>query len=400
MRKYRTYQNQKHKRGAALMTLMIIMLLVAGTGAYLVRDAKQQLYAVRHVRDYLKAQAYAEAGANQAYSILKTNFALRTDASRFPLMGYGDGTYDVTVTTVGTNKASVSCVGVRGLSTANVVADLQNFGVGTPGSGSTSTVPPAVGAYTYAIVSGGAMGWSGSGTLNVGAGKIHGNGQFKMTGSKMVIGNISSSVKIWLTGSTKITGNAAAPVITASGTAITGSKTVGTVANVSIPAIDLTPYYNHALANGQVVSGSPYHLTGSSDVTIPGGILWVNGNFKFSGSGKLTGCFIATGSINYSGSGDQVKVGNYPAYVARDGNVDISGSGKSHGLIYAKTGGFDKSGSGDHTGSIIINGAFDASGSWSALTYENSTPVPPASGGGGGTPGTSGDLVGVTAWQK
>ena len=260
-------------------------------------------------------------------------------------------------------------------------------------------VPQAVGAYTYAIVSGGKMGWSGSGTLNVGGGKIHANGQFKMTGSKLVIGNISSRVKIWLTGSTKITGNAAAPAIKADGGAITGTTTVGLVPPVTIPDIDLTPYYNQALANGQVYNASTYHLSGSSDITVPGGVLWVNGNFKFSGSGKLIGCFIATGNIDYSGSGDQIKVADYPAFVARDGTIDISGSGKSHGLIYAKTGGFDKSGSGDHIGSIIVNGDFDASGSWNALTYENSTPVPPTGGGGGGSEVFS-DRVSVIAWQK
>jgi len=398
MRAVRATCNREQKRGAALLTLMIIMLLVVGTVAYMVKDAKQQAFAVTRVRDYLKAQAYAEGGANQAYSLLKTNFALRLDPSRFPPTDYGDGTYDVTITSVGTNKAVISCVGQRGRSTVTVMCDIQNFAAGSGGSGSTSGVPPAVGAYTYAIVSGGKMGWSGSGTINVGTSKLHGNGQFKMTGSKQVTGNISSSVKIWLTGSTKISGNAAAPVITASGSAITGSKTVGAVPQVTIPDIDLTPYYNAALANGQVYNGNQ-HFTGSTDLAPNGGIMWVNGNFKWSGSGKMIGSFIATGDFDYSGSGDQVKVGNYPAFVSRDGDVDISGSGKSHGLIYAKTGGFDKSGSGDHTGTIIVNGDFDASGSWSALIYENSTPVAPVTGGGGSS-GTVGDRVGVIAWQK
>ena len=399
MRAVRATYNREQKRGAALLTLMIIMLLVVGTVAYMVKDAKQQAFAVTHVRDYLKAQAYAEGGANQAYSLLKTNFALRLDPSRFPPTSYGDGTYDVTITSVGTNKAVISCVGQRGHSTVNVMCDIQNFAAGTSSPGGTNAVPPAVGAYTFAIVSGGPMGWSGSGNINVGTGKLHGNGQFKMTGSKQVTGNISSSVKVWLTGSTKISGNAAAPVITASGSAITGSKTVGAVPNVVIPDIDLTPYYNHALAQGEVLNGNQHFPASSGDLAPDGGIMWVNGNLKIATSGKQTGCFIATGDIDITGSGDQVKVGNFPAFVSRDGTVDISGSGKSHGLIYAKTGGFDKSGSGDHTGSIIVNGDFDASGSWSLLTYENSTPVAPVGSGGSGE-ATTGDRVGVIAWQK
>ncbi len=398
MRAVRATYHREQKHGAALLTLMIIMLLVVGTAAYMVKAAKQQAFAVAHVRDYLKAQAYAEGGVNQAYSLMKYNFALRQDPSHFPPTSYGDGMYDATVTPVGANKAVISCVGERGRSAVTVMCDIQNFGTGTATPGGPDPVPPAVGAYTYAIVSGGRMIWSGSGNIDVGDGKLHGNGQFKMTGSKEVTGNISSSVKIWLTGSTKISGDAAAPEIKASGSAITGSKTIGAVPNVVIPDIDLTPYYNHALAHGEVYDGNQ-HFSGSTDLAPNGGIMWVNGNFKWSGSGKMIGSFIATGDFDYSGSGDQVKVENYPAFVSRDGDVDISGSGKSHGLIYAKTGGFDKTGSGDHTGTIIANGDFDASGSWSLLTYENSTPVAPGESDGGGA-ATTGDRVGVIAWQK
>ena len=79
MRTNKVFRDQESKRGAALMTLMIIVLLVAGTVAFLINEAKQQAYAVTRVRDYLKAQAYAESGANEAYSILKTNFADRCE---------------------------------------------------------------------------------------------------------------------------------------------------------------------------------------------------------------------------------------------------------------------------------------------------------------------------------
>jgi hypothetical protein len=116
----------------------------------------------------------------------------------------------------------------------------------------------------------------------------------------------------------------------------------------------------------------------------------------------MIGCFIANGAVKITGSGDQIKVGDYPAFVSLTKKNDQAGSGKVHGLIYSGKSGtlsFDRSGSGDVTGSIISKGNFDASGSWSAMAYENSTPVPPASGGGGGG-GSSGDRVGVIAWQK
>jgi hypothetical protein len=404
MRTNGVFHNQEHKRGAALMTLMIIMLMVAGTGAYLVKDAKQQTFAVTHVRDYLKAQAYAEGGANQAYSLLKTNFALRTNPSAFPQVTYGDGTYDVTVTPVGTNKAFISCIGQRGAATVNVLVDIQNFAAGTGGPGSTSGVPPAVGAYTYAILSGGSQGWSGSGTLNVGTGKIHSNGQLKMTGSKQVTGNISSSVKIWLTGSTKINGNATAPVITADAGAITGTRTVAAVPIVTVPDFDATAYKAaaQAVGAGAYYAGDVTFTASAGDIVPPGGIMYSEGDITIHTSGRMIGSFIANGEITITGSGDQIKVGNYPAFVSLTGKNDQSGSGKIHGLIYAGKSGtlsFDRSGSGDVTGTIMSKGNFDASGSWSALAYENSTPVAPVSGGGSGS-GSSGDRVGVIAWQK
>ena len=218
----------------------------------------------------------------------------------------------------------------------------------------------------------------------------------------MVIGNISSCVKIWLTGSTKITGNANAPVITASGTAITGSKTIGAVPTITIPDFDATAFKNAAIANGQYFTATKSY-SGSTDITPNGGIVYSEGDINISGSGRMIGCFIANGAIKISGSGDQIQVNNYPAFVTLTGKNDQSGSGKTHGLIYGGKSGslsFDRSGSGDVTGQIICKGDFDASGSWSALTYENSTPVPPATGGGGGSGGSSGDIVGVIAWQK
>ena len=402
MRTNKGFQNQEQKRGAALMSLMVILLLVVGTGAYMINDAKQQSFAVTRVRDYLKAQAIAEGGCNQAYSLLKTNFALRTDSSRFPPTPYGDGTYDVTVVPVGTNKASISCIGQRGRATVNVMVDLQNFAATSGSGGSTGAVPPAVGAYEYAICSGGDQSWSGSGTLNVGSGgKIHANGQLKMTGSKQVTGNISSSVKIWLTGSTKINGNADAPVITASASAITGTKTIRAVPVVTIPDFDATAFKTAAIANGAYYSGNA-KFTGSSDISPPGGILYAEGDIDISTSGRMIGSFIANGAVKITGSGDQIKVANYPAFVALTAKNDQAGSGKVNGLIYGGKAGtlaFDRSGSGDVTGQIITKGNFDASGSWSALTYVNSTPVPPVSGGGSGTAGSA-DRVVPIAWQK
>ena len=81
--------------------------------------------------------------------------------------------------------------------------------------------------------------------------------------------------------------------------------------------------------------------------------MWVNGDFKRSGSGDFYGCIIATGNIDISGSGDYYKVQNYPVALSINGKIDFSGSGKVHGLLFAMNGDFEKTGSGNVTGSII-----------------------------------------------
>ncbi|MBU1693583.1 MAG: hypothetical protein KKC51_06430 [Verrucomicrobia bacterium] len=381
------------RAGSALVTMMIVLLLVCMASAALVGFARQQTHAMGRARDYMKAQSYAEAGANEAYSLLKTNFGLRNEAGAFPATDYEDGGYDATVTPVGNAMALITSVGHCGPVLATVMIDVKNFNYREPGSEGGGPE----GAYGYAVVSDDLMTWSGSGTMAIGGGgKIHSNNRYKMSGSEKIYGNVSSCDQFWTTGSTEIYGDAAAPTWKGkSPDNVHGTATTGPVALVPLPPIDLTPYYQHALANGQVYNGNQ-HFMGSADLAPAGGIMWVNGNLQWSGSGQLIGCFIATGDVKLSGSGDQIKVEDFPAVISRDGDIDISGSGKFHGLIYAITGEFDKSGSGDVVGSIFCAGEFDKSGSWSLMTYEDSTPTAP----GDSTPGTEGDLVGVTAWQK
>ncbi len=382
------------RRGSALLTLMLIVLVVCVGVSGMVGYAKQQGLFMGKSRNYLKAQAYAEAGANEAYAICKTNWAARLDPLNFPAKAFEDGVYNAEIVSVSSNQASIICTGIVGAAVSVVMLDIKNFGTATAGS----TNPPPAGAYVNMMCAGGKMNWSGSGTLNVGAGGIHANGQNKFTGSKQVsAGNFTSSTKIWLTGSTKITvsGTAQAPAITAGSGAIVGTKVVGAVPNQTVPDIDLTPYYNYALANGQVYNSSQ-HFTGSTTVQPAGGVMWVNGDLQVSGSGGMIGCFIATGDIKVSTSGNHTKHQNLPAFMTRDGDIDYSGSGNINGLVYAKVGGIDISGSGQIKGSLICNGDFDISGSQDVWIYENSTP--PADG--PGTPGSSADKVGVTAWQK
>ncbi|MEI6808154.1 MAG: hypothetical protein WCN95_05480 [bacterium] len=392
------------KLGSAIVTVMIVVT-VAGTlvGTLAYASGVRALNAQR-LASKVKATAIAEAGVAQAYSVLTTNWAARYNPDAFPKIAYGGGSYDVTVKPVGSNQAVLVSTGFFGVVVASVMADLYNYSASTNGSSGGSGGSGGgigVGAYGYTIASKGNMGWSGSGdTILAPGGKIHSNGSFKMTGSPKVTGGISSCIKIWLTGSTHITGNAAAPEFNVAADAITGTKMVGSVPAVTMPGFDDTAYLKWAQDHGAYYVGNQHFSSG--DVVPNGGIMYVKGDLKISSAGKMVGCFIATGNIDITGSGDQIKVAGYPAFVSMTGDIDIAGSGKSHGLIYAVLGDFDKTGSGDHVGTILCEQVFDAAGSWNLLAYEDSTPVPPGvvPPTGGGSSSTPIDNIGISAWQK
>jgi len=236
--------------------------------------------------------------------------------------------------------------------------------------------PPTDSAYNYSIVAKDFI-WSGTGTCNAGTSSIRANGQFTLSGVNSFKGNVFASTGITSSVTTTINGNVKAPKITQSGVfQVTGTKTIGSVPQIPVPNIDLTPYYNWALAKGTVYNGN-LTLSGSHDTIIPGGVLWVNGSFTVSGSMKVVGCIIATGDITFAGQGDFSRVGGMPALVSVNGNITLSGTGKITGLIYVKNGGLTKSGSGEVAGSILCKGNFTKSGSWSTLTYIKSLPMPP-----------------------
>jgi hypothetical protein len=386
------------KQGSALVTVLLYSGIVTIAVAAMVAFAMNAPVGARKTCNYLRAAAIAEAGVNQAYSQIVTNWAKCSDASAFPLTSYAGGTYDVAVAVVSTNMAVLSSVGTYKGSTATVEADVRNYGggvIGAPGGGGGTPQ----GCFAYAIIAGGTMTWTGSDTCNAGGGKVHCNGNYKMTGSQIITGAcVSSCGQLWSTGSSKIQADAMAKTWKGSSPGnVSGVALTTNLAAVAITNLDLTPYYNYALSKGMVYSGDQ-HFMGSGDIAPNGGIMWVNGNLKFSGSGRLIGCFIATGDLDYSGSGDQIQTNNWPAFVSRDGNIDISGVGSKHGLIYARIGTFDISGSGAIYGSIICGGNFDKSGSWSFMCYQDSTPTPP--GAGGGTPGKNPDNVVITAWKR
>lgn len=380
------------KSGAALLTVMGIILLISGVVAGMVAMGHQQVFSAVRLRDLVKAQMIAEAGINDAYNVMKTNFAARLNPANFPAKAFDGGTYDALVIPVGSNSASIVSTGFYGTATATVRADIKNFPIATTNG---APVPGGGTPYGFTILSGGDLNWAGNSDVIMTNGNLHSNGSYLANGVNTIHGNVESCIGISLVGGAVITGTGKAPVI--SGGTI-GTRVTNAVPIVSVPNIDLTPYYNAALANGQVFSGTK---TISGTVSPPGGIMWVNGTLSL-GNGTFNGCFIATGAIDMQTSGNDTitlnKVNRYPLLASRDGSITVKQVKllTFSGLIYAKTGSFDKQGNGDviAKGAIIAAGNVTKNGGWSAFIYDDPTPVPP-----GGSYENTQDKVVITAWQ-
>lgn len=374
------------QRGAALFTVLIVMGVLAIAVAGMVYMSAQQPNLVKKNRDMLHARTVAEAGANVAYAMLCTNFALKDTPSAFPVTSYRGGTYDVSVSSISATSAVLTSMGTYNSATSSVAMDVVNVL-----SNSASGQPAPVGAYANTAVVGGSINWNGSGRLIVnGTQPVVVNNALNLGGTGDVIGNIASSAGITVTGSAKINGNATAPSITADASKITGTRTIAAVSPLAMPNIDLTPYYNVALANGRVYTGN-YSI--NSSVTPPGGVIWVNGNLTVSGSGAINACLIATGDVTLAGNITHTKYLNYPSVVSQNGTIHVSGGGSWQGLFYAPVGTLDVVGNINITGTVILRETINKSGNGDlTISYQNSTPVAPG--------GTVVSTVGISGWRQ
>lgn len=381
------YDKVNGRAGAAFMTVMIVVLIISFVSSAIVSMAMYQPRSIARVRDYIRAKAIAEAGVNQAYSMLVTNFAARYDGAAFPATSFGGGTFDVTVSAVGTDAAYLVSVGTFGTSTARAAVDLKNYGETEPSTGPSS-------AWGHSIFANGSINLNGSGTLYGSAfsnQSLTQNGAIEW-GSSEVACDVYTVGPFRVNGTADVFGDVYAPVILVTGQNNITATHQQTVPPIRFPTIDLTELYNTAVANGQVYGGGTYN----SDVTlgnIPGGVAWFSGDVRFKKTLDFTGCVIATGDIRFDGAFSNTREGNLPAIVSRDGGILINGHHTLEGLVYC-AGDLRMNGSGTIDGSIVVGGNIDLNGSYGIVTYTYSAPP------GAGSDGDGGDVIGISAWQE
>ena len=85
------------KNGSALLIVLSIVVSMSALLIISVSGGLQQAFFATKLADRVRAQLIAEAGAHEAYMLLKSDWDARLTDTAFPLTAYGDGTYDVEV---------------------------------------------------------------------------------------------------------------------------------------------------------------------------------------------------------------------------------------------------------------------------------------------------------------
>ena len=365
----------KSKSGFALVTVIGIITVLSIVFAMLYKINSQTVFSGKRIKNKTKSNVYAEAGIEFAYSVIRDDFGNRTNSSLFRLdtsstktngaslkSTYGKGSFTLKLTPIGSQYVVVNSVGECGNAESEVEVLIEDTNYADYDS---------IEAFTKAIAAGGTAAVSGNGFLSASGNTptIHSNDKITVNGNISVSVDIASSTEIDLKNKT-IDGSATAPVVSSSGTA-TGGKVVTSVPPISIPTIDLTPYYNRAVANSTFYTALNGTYEIKSDIAPAGGILYVDGDVKIYAN--VTGTVIATGNITVVGGGVK-ESGSGIAMASDTGNIVLRSTGDSEGLVYSRTGDFEMNASGGTlTGQVIVGGEVSKTGG-ASMIFEPSPP--------------------------
>lgn len=405
----KTYR--RTKAGYSLLTTLFIMTALSMSLAMLITIGRQRVYTAKILTDQVKALAYAEAGIDFAYAVLSADFEQRNNPSAFsltPIAGssmyssgsgtystaipssYGDGSFSLTLTPISNQYVIVNSAGKCGSALREAEVLVEDIYAGSGGTDAPDY--SSMEGFNYAILSGGQFDFKGCGYVT-GAQKMHSNSAIVINGSAQTEINVSSTASIKV-GNNTVEGSITAPDMKLHPKAdITGGTTYDSVPPVSIPDIDLTPYFNWAKNHGEVYVGD---YSTSASYSPNGGIMYVIGDVEISSHAVINGSIIATGNIKITGAAEIKPNTSVFAVATESGDLENTSSGMIEGLVYSKKGNYKQTANGILKGQIIVGGDVQKGGNSDIILFTQSIPTPP--GILGITPTKSLPLI--SAWQK
>lgn len=317
----------------AILCTAIVTLFSAGLFALTLNNSA----ITNRLHNSMKAFFLAEAGASHMLAVLKENYANKDDSSKYPSVSLAGGSYSVTITQP-SKRVIVQSIGtMKKIKRRVIIEVIWNGGE----------------AFNYGIFSNGNLTFAGLSKLDY---NERTNSNLTVSGNAQLKKDAYASGTITILNQGKILG-----------------KQYPGVAKIPYPTFDFNYYYNLASNGGLLYTGNQ---TFNNKTLAPGnGVMYVNGNVTFTGTSKLTGVLVATGSITLQNTFTQTQVSTYPALMSRDSNITTSGTMTTDGLIYTATGNIDISGTGAITGQIMSFGTINYNTSASKkMKEENQTP--------------------------
>ncbi len=369
-----------NQTGSALISVLMLGIIAMIILSIVMNATKHSIQKAGVRRSNTVLLNIAEAGNQDALSKLRANQITLTTNNVVTIISnpdFGGGAYSVICST----GASIDTIQLT--STASYMGKTKTIRILC----AVTDCQIKGDAFNYAICAGGDITWKGNGVLSVASSAIFCNGSFSSVGTSDIIGNLHAVKGVSLKGSTSITGEVWGLYISGN---VKGPTHEGSFKTVAIPELQTAPFYARAVANNQVYT-SDYHMKKNDDFTVPGEVMYINGDFKRTANGVFRGCIVATGDIELGGSGDYFKVDQFPVAFSINGKIDFSGNGEIHGLIFAQNGDFEKTGNGNITGTIICKGDVKKAGGWDFLNYEKSNPS---------YPGCSGTSYTIISWHE
>lgn len=377
--------NKKH--GYALVTVMGIMAVMAITFTMLMKTGQQGVFTGKLLKDRTKASAYAEAGIEFAYSILRDDYDNRTNAAAFWSNTNQPYTAGATLTTpIGEGSFTLNLIEKNGGqyiiinsegTCGNSSVDVEAFIEDTlwPDPSETN----ALKAYDYGIFAGGSdstkpskFGGNGLVGSNI-ALDAYFAGDLTVKGGVEVGINLISQTEITTVGGGTVSGTLTAPIVNGTATSTTY------IPPVTIPPLDFVSLYNDAYDSNNTSGDGyyDYYDTGGAALEITqsmiyGGIIYVDGDVLITSD--ITATVIATGNIRIMG-GSVIADPKYGIAAATgNGKITDNSTDDHWGLFYSQTGNFVQGASnGKIEGQIMVGGIVEKTGG-KALYFELTVP--------------------------
>ncbi len=284
-------------QGSVLTLVILMSVIISLLASSLSEFVHQESLIGAKDENRIKAFFLAEAGAAEAYGLLKEDFTQKDDPALFLQVNLRDGAYDVDILQT-QGRVLIQSTGMVGSVSETIKMEIAFDNVYE--------------VFDYGVFS---------------------NNDIDVIGSSLIDSDVHSNTAVNLQGITFINGTASTVgnvnIVPPSGAA----TIVEGVYRKTFPKFDFNTYYNLADPADRYTTNIVFDNVNLIPVN---GIVYVDGDVTVSGVVNLTGALIATGTITVSGTLTQTGYLNHPALMSRDGDVVLNGSVQiGEGIIYA-----------------------------------------------------------------